>query len=82
MDMVRSVDVKHSIAWHEECIKNTRDYLAEQERELKRKEQSVHELRERCSFYDCQIITAKDENKDFFDSELYLKKRQPKEVVT
>ncbi len=66
--------VKCAISWHEECLKNEKSSLQDLLKEKKRMDERILRLSQQIAFYQVQIDTAKENGKDGFDQEKYLKK--------
>jgi len=55
------------ISWHEECLKNSREFLAQKEKQLASLQDDIRQLVNDISHYECQILLAKKAGKETFD---------------
>ena len=67
--------MKMKIEWHEECLKNRREYLSRQENELLILQRRIDKDKTSAALYAAQIELAKKEKIDGFDVERYAIKR-------
>lgn len=63
--------MKHSIAWHQECLTNAKKSLARTEEELKYLHAKAHRARRDIFFRENQINRAIQENKVEYDEEKF-----------
>ena len=70
--------MKFPIEWHEESLANMKAYYLKRVEQFKREEKGLIETEESIKFYEAQIDKAKEQKKDGFDSEKFLKNRGPK----
>lgn len=66
---------KMSIEWHENCLKNRREFLKKTLGDLKILRKSVSNQMKDSIRYGHQIITAKKAGKCSFDKESYLQQK-------
>ena len=72
--------MKFPIKWHEESLGNMKAYYLKRAEQFKREERELIEMEESIKFYEAQIDKAKQQKKDGFDSERFLKNTRPKGV--
>jgi len=69
--------MKMSIAWHEGCLKNQREYLERERQSLELHINKVAKLEQEVLAYQAQIATARESGRDGFDRERYGKPKEP-----
>lgn len=63
--------MKQSIKWHEQCLANTKSFLAEKRRDLRLLQEAVDRLENNVQQYGKQIEAAKNAKLDGFDRDRY-----------
>lgn len=65
--------MKMPLEWHEECLANSEQYLAERKRQIFRLQQEILRLGDNIDHYRKQIEVAKRLKRDSFDAERFMR---------
>lgn len=68
---------KMPIGWHEDCLRNARDHIQDEEKRLREAQKRVHKLRIDADFYERQIAEAKRRKLTDFDCECFMHNSRP-----
>lgn len=66
---------KMSIKWHEDCLVNQKNYVKGLQEEMERAIAKYESALKNLNFYEYQIKTAKEQGRDGFDDEKFLKNK-------
>ena len=73
--------MEFKIEWHEECLKNSKNYLENRKRELEFLMASIADQEKRNDFYGLQIDTAKAKRMTEFDSTKFMVLKRASEGI-
>ncbi len=69
--------MKHTIEWHEECLKNFNASLEGKRKELARLTDEVFRMEQESDFRQVQIGQARRQGKTDFDNEKFYQRAKP-----
>lgn len=67
--------MKFPISWHEDCLMNSKTYLAQKRKTLADLQYEIDTIARGIAFRESQIARAKEMGKDSYDDERFMKSK-------